>query len=110
MQTTSLPTVVRDLLETAREASAGRAAATVYGGQRRDLRQTVIALAVGTRLGEHDSPGEATIQVLQGEVVLHAGELTWHGATGDHTAIPAQRHDLEATTDAAVMLTVATRA
>lgn len=90
-----------------REASSGRAAVTAYGGREHRLRQTLIALRAGERLGEHDAPEEATLQVLEGEVALHAGGDTWRGSAGDHLVIPPQRHDLEAISDAAVLLTVA---
>jgi quercetin dioxygenase-like cupin family protein len=96
-------------LAAAREAGSGRAAVTVYGGQQHDLRQTLIALVEGRSLGEHDSPGEATLQVLSGRVRLHAGEETWEGGAGDYVHIPPQRHDLEAVSDAVVLLTVANR-
>lgn len=110
MESTSLKQLVDTQIEAARAASAGRAASTVHGGREHDLRQTVIALAAGNSLGEHDSPGEATLQVLRGEVRLHAGGATWEGAEGDYLLIPQERHDLEAVSDAAVLLTVATRA
>ncbi|MBS4751674.1 cupin domain-containing protein [Nocardioides sp. zg-ZUI104] len=108
MDSTSLTTLAAAQLEKAREASSGRASVTVYGGQEHRLRQTLIALREGERLGEHDAPDEATLQVLQGEVALHAGTDTWRGGAGDHLVIPPQRHDLEALSDAAVLLTVAT--
>ena len=107
MERTSLTALADEQLAAAREASSGRAAVTVYGGQQHRLRQTLIALTAGTRLGEHEAPPEATLQVLVGEVTLHAGSTTWTGGNGDHVAIPQQRHDLEAITDAAVLLTVA---
>ena len=109
MQGQSLTTLAEKQLDAARASSSGRAAVTVYGGQEHDLRQTLIALAGGHRLGEHDSPGEATLQVLQGRVRLHADEETWDGDLGDYLIIPPQRHDLEALTDAVVLLTVAGR-
>ncbi|MCD9199092.1 cupin domain-containing protein [Aeromicrobium wangtongii] len=95
-------------LATARAASSGRAATTVYGGQEHDLRQTLIALAEGHSLGEHEPPGEATLQVLSGQVRLTAGDDSWDGAAGDYLIIPGARHDLLAVTDAVVLLTVAT--
>jgi len=110
MKSTSLTGLVDEQLVKARGASSGRGAMTVHGGQEHDLRQTVIALAEGRSLGEHESPGEATLQVLRGRVRLMAGEETWEGAEGDHLVIPPTRHDLTALTDAAVLLTVATRA
>lgn len=110
MITTSLAGLADQHLEKARSASAGRSAVTIFGGQEHDLRQTLIALAADRSLGEHDSPGEATLQVLRGRVRLHAGEESWEGGAGDLLVIPPQRHDLTALDDAAVLLTVATRA
>lgn len=106
MNTTQLAELVDEHLVEARRSSAGRSAHTIYGGQGHVLRQTVIALVAQRRLGEHDSPGEATLQVLRGRVRLHAGEETWDGEAGDHVVIPPVRHDLEALEDAAVLLTV----
>jgi quercetin dioxygenase-like cupin family protein len=110
MQITSLTDLATQQLRSAHVASAGRSAVTVYGGREHDLRQTLIALTAGSRLGEHESPGEATLQVLEGELTLHAGEDAHDLRAGDHGLIPPQRHDLEARTDAVVLLTVATRA
>ncbi|TQK72462.1 MULTISPECIES: cupin domain-containing protein [unclassified Nocardioides] len=107
MESTNLTTLTDSQLAAARAASSGRAAVTVYGGREHRLRQTLIALRAGERLGEHDAPEEATLQVLEGEVALHAGGETWQGVAGDHVVIPPQRHDLEALSDAAVLLTVA---
>ena len=110
MKSTSLTRLMENQLDRARGATSGRGAVTVHGGQKHDLRQTVIALAEGRSLGEHESPGEATLQVLSGHVRLIAGEEAWEGTEGDHLVIPPARHDLTALTDAAVLLTVATRA
>ena len=110
MQSQSLSRLADEKLAAAREASSGRAAVTVYGGHEHDLRQTLVALVSGRALGEHDSPGEATLQVLVGEVRLTAGADSWDGEQGDHLVIPPERHDLLATTDAVVLLTVATKA
>lgn len=110
MQTTSLTALAAGQLDAARAASSGRSAVTVYGGREHDLRQTLVALTAGTVLGEHEAPGEATLQVLQGSVTLHAGDDSWDGQAGDHLVVPARRHDLSARSDAVVLLTVATRA
>lgn len=108
MQGRSLRELAETELAAAREASSGRAAATIYGGQEHDLRQTLIALVADQALGEHESPGEATLQVLSGEVRLTAGDDSWDGAAGDYLIIPRERHDLLALSDAVVLLTVAT--
>jgi quercetin dioxygenase-like cupin family protein len=71
------------------------------------LRQTLLALAAGRGLDEHDSPGEATLQVLLGHVRLATATQAWEGTAGDYPILPAQRHTLTALEDAAVILTVA---
>ena len=107
MEKLSLTALTRQHLQTAREAPSGRSAHTVYGGHEHVLRQTLIALAAGRALDEHDSPGEATIQVLQGRVRLSTTEASWEGSPGDHLTIPDTRHALTALEDCVVLLTVA---
>ncbi len=70
------------------------------------LRETVIAILAEHGLAEHESPGEATLQVLRGRVRLDSEPDSWEGATGDHTIIPGRRHSLTALEDCAVLLTV----
>ena len=66
----------------------------------------MVALLAGHELSEHDSPGQASLQVLQGHVRLTAGDETWDGKTGDYVTIPPQRHSLLALDDSVVVLTV----
>lgn len=106
MQKESLTALVRHHIETARTASSGRSAHTVYGGHEHVLRQTLIALRAGCNLDEHENPGEATLQVLRGRVTLVAGDSRWNGSPGDLITIPNERHSLEAVEDSAVLLTV----
>jgi quercetin dioxygenase-like cupin family protein len=106
----SLTALARQQLKLARAASSGRSAQTVFGGHEHALRQTLIALAAGRRLDEHDSPGEATVHVLHGRVRLASGDLAWEGSPGDLIVVPAARHALEALEDSAVLLTVSTPA
>ncbi len=109
MQKSSLTALARQQLTLAREASSGRSARTVYGGHEHTLRQTLIALAAGRRLDEHDSPGEATVYVLHGRVRLVADDTGWEGSAGDLIIVPVARHSLEAIEDSAVLLTVSAR-
>lgn len=102
----SLTAMARQHLATAQSASSGRSAHTVYGGHEHRLRQTVVALAAGNDLDEHESPGEATLQVLQGRVKLTSADASWDGAPGDLLTIPASRHALHACEDSVVLLTV----
>ncbi|HEX7186796.1 MAG TPA: cupin domain-containing protein [Actinomycetes bacterium] len=107
MQKLSLTALAREQLTSAKEASSGRSAQTVYGGHEHVLRQTVVALAAGHRLEEHENPGEATVHVLTGRVRLGARDATWDGSPGDLLIVPDTRHTLEALEDSTVFLTVA---
>jgi quercetin dioxygenase-like cupin family protein len=106
MESISLTSLAADKLSEAHKSHSGRAAHTIHGGHTHELRQTVLALLAGHDLSEHDSPGESTLQVLQGHVRLTAGEDAWDGETGDYVVIPPQRHALHAVEDSVVMLTV----
>jgi quercetin dioxygenase-like cupin family protein len=101
-----LQTVVDEQLATARSVDAGRAARTIHGGQDHFLRQTVIALLADREQSEHESPGEATLQVLHGRVLLRAGDTDCEGSGGDYIVIPPTRHSLKALEDSVVLLTV----
>ena len=107
MNKTSLTALAREQSELAGRASSGRSATTVYGGHEHTLRQTVIALAAGHKLDEHENPGEATVHVLRGRVRLVSDDVSGDGLPGDLIVVPARVHALEALEDSAVLLTVA---
>jgi len=107
MQKLSLEAVARELLARAAETSGGRAAQTVIGGHEKVLRQTVIAIVQDAELTEHASPGEASVYVLHGRVLLEAGDSSWEGRSGDLLIVPDAPHSLQALQDSAVVLTVA---
>src|SRR5690242_6516177 len=96
MDKISLTALIRQQLAAAHDTQSGRSAHTVYGGHQHTLRQTLIALTAGTRLDDHDSPGEATLQVLLGRVRLTSADSSWDGRVGDHLVIPPTRHGLHA--------------
>ena len=106
MDSISLTSLAEQQLTLARQAHSGRASYTIHGGHALELRQTVMALASGHELGEHDSPGEATLQVLHGHVRLIAGDDAWEGKMGDYVTIPPRRHALLSLEDSVVILTV----
>lgn len=106
MEKISLTALARQHLAAARAASSGRSAHTVYGGHEHALRQTLIALTAGSSLDEHESPGEATLQVLDGRVRVTNSKAGWDGSAGDHIVIPCTRHGLHAIEDSVVLLTV----
>lgn len=96
-----------ELLPQAREHHSHRAANTLVTGT--SQRVTLIAMAEGAELGEHDAPPAATLQVITGRVRLHTHDRDWLLGTGQLVAIPPQRHGLTALADSAVLLTVALR-
>ena len=106
---TDLQKTADDLQAQAAGSSAHRAADTVYGGSDHALRQTVIALTAGSELDEHESPGEATLQVLRGKVELRSGGSSTTVSEGQLAPIPPERHSLSATDDSVVLLTVVKR-
>ncbi|MET7396256.1 LuxR family transcriptional regulator [Dactylosporangium sp. NPDC005572] len=107
MHTQSLTGLAAEHLATAQAAVSGRSAHTVVGGHTKALRQTIIALAAGHRLDEHENPGEATVHVLHGQVRMTAAADTCDAAAGDLLTVPDARHSLEAITDSVILLTVA---
>lgn len=106
MQKISLVALARHELAQAKEASSGRSAKTIFGGHEHQLRQTLIALTAGQSLAEHQNPGEATLQVLDGRVVLRSGDVSWNGSPGDLLTIPDGLHSLDAVDDSVILLTV----
>lgn len=110
IEVVSLTTLADRHLVLAREAGSGRSAQGLSGGRDQLMRQTLIALAAGRELGEHESPGEAILQVLMGRVRLSTstGDSA-EAQAGSQIAIPPLRHDLAALEDAVVLLTVVSR-
>ena len=70
MHSLALSALVDERLDAARASPSGRRARTVHGGHEHALRPTLIALVAGAALGDHSSPGEATLQVMHGRVRL----------------------------------------
>ncbi|MBM7457932.1 cupin domain-containing protein [Rhodococcus coprophilus] len=106
MDKLSLTALARQQLKLAATSSSGRSSQTVLGGHTKHLRQTMVALLAGHELAEHDSPGEATLQVLHGQLQLIAGDDHWKGSAGDLLVIPLIRHSVRAIEDVAFLLTV----
>jgi quercetin dioxygenase-like cupin family protein len=107
MDVASITALVENQISLATTADSGRSSVTVYGRSGARLRQTVIALAAGRVLGEHKSPGDASVFCLRGRVRLHAGESQAELGEGDLVAVPPQRHHLEAVEPSVLLLTVA---
>ncbi|MFD1506208.1 cupin [Georgenia yuyongxinii] len=101
-----IPGLVAEHLAAAEASPRGRSALKlIHDGP---LRQSIIALAAGQKLEEHNTPLAATLQVLHGlvrltspggDVVLPAGALE---------PVPHERHGLAAIEDSVVLLTAVT--
>ena len=101
-----LTALAADLLDKAAAAHARRAAYTLAHPVD-GLRQTVIALLAGVDLGEHESPGPASLLVLRGQVRVVTGNGGVAIGAGEITPVPMQRHGLHADLDSVVLLSVA---
>jgi quercetin dioxygenase-like cupin family protein len=107
MQKMSLQALAREQARRASSSRSGRSAKTVWGGHEHVLRQTLIALTANSALSEHESPGETTIQVINGRVQMTADGHRWEGRQGDLLLVPSARHALLAVEDSVILLTVA---
>lgn len=106
MEPISLETLTTDLFARARESQSGRAAHNLLAGREHPLSQTVIAIVGGHGLGEHESPGEATLHVLRGHVRFTAGASSCELTAGDFLPIPPERHAVDALEDSVLLLSV----
>jgi len=102
-----LTSLADEHLAIARDDPHGRSAVLVaHDGE---LRQTLIALAAGARLGEHNSPAAATLQVLVGGVrVEDATGVQADVAEGCLWVLTHERHSVVADDEAVFLLTTVT--
>lgn len=107
MTKVSIDALAREQLHAAGLAKSQRAADTVVGGHEKILRQTVVALLAGAKIGERENHDEATIYVMSGRVLLEAEGVSWRARTGSLLILPSGRHSLEALEDSTLLLTVA---
>jgi quercetin dioxygenase-like cupin family protein len=107
MDVASITELAANHLRMATTAESGRSSVTVYAKSRARLRQTLIALAAGRTLSEHQSPGDASVFCLQGRIRVHAGSSHAELGPGTLVAVPPQRHNVEAVEPSVLLLTVA---
>jgi quercetin dioxygenase-like cupin family protein len=110
METVALDALGEHLLTEARVASSGRCAVTIHGGHVHSLRQTLIGVAAGHALDEHENTGEVTLQLLRGRARVVAGADAAEFVVGDYVVIPRQWDTFEALEDTVVLLTAAVQA
>lgn len=73
-----------------------------------ELRVVLLELQAGAQLGEHETKGRLTLQVLRGHVALRLEEREVELSAGALFAIaPQLRHDLAAREPSSVLLTIA---
>lgn len=104
---TNLARAVQSNLDAALASHNGRSTELIA----RDgvLRQSVVALARGIRLQEHNSPPAATLLVLHGTVRVEIGDDeqgTFH--EGELWTLTHERHSVLAVEDCAFLLTTVT--
>lgn len=107
METLALDDLGDKLLAEARLASSGRYATTIHGGHVNSLRQTLIGLADGCRLIEHENTGEITLLLLRGRARVVASTGDHELVAGDYVVIPRTWDSLEALEETVVLLTAA---
>ena len=107
METIALGALGEKLLAEARSASSGRYAVTIHGGHVNSLRQTLIGVAAGHTLDEHENAVEITLQVLQGRARVVAAGTDVELAAGDYAVVPPVWDSFEALEDTVVLLTAA---
>jgi quercetin dioxygenase-like cupin family protein len=76
------------------------------GRHEKVLRQAVIGMIAGARLGEHQNPGEAQAWSCMGTYDSQQRAVVG-GHSGDLLIMPDNRHSLEALGDSVVLLMAA---
>ncbi len=100
-----LTELTRAHLRSAHASAHGRSAELVaHDGA---LRQSVIGLVAGARLGEHNSPHAASMHVLQGRVRVTGVPGPEIGA-GELVVLTHERHAVTAVEDSVFLLTTVT--
>lgn len=94
----------RELLDGA--AAGSRKAITL--AKQDDLSIVLMAMREGNKLAEHNAPGTVTIHVLQGQASITVGNEVIAGREGVLVQLAnGLRHDVEAKSDALLLITVA---
>ena len=107
MEPIDLNALAAEHLAAAKASSNGRSSTKIVGDHTALLRMNLIALAEGATLQDHESPGEATLTVIEGSIEFHAASESVTLSVGQMLVVPPLRHGLSALTDAVVVLTVA---
>lgn len=75
--------------------------------KKHDLRVVLISLERGARMNEHHADGTISVQVLKGSMRINVGGKPYELSAGNLFTLGSSiRHDVEATEDAAFLLTM----
>jgi len=86
------------------QLAATTTAAIIKAGQLEVIR---VVLPAGKELRQHDTPGEITVQCIEGEVEFHAGTSAHLLQAGDFLHLgPRAPHSLRALKDASLLVTI----
>lgn len=107
MDVVSIDALADAQLAAAQAADSGRSATTVHGRTGARLRQTLIAIDADRVLGEHQSPGDASVFCLRGKIRIRTSNGQIDLGAGELVAVPALRHDVIALEPSVAILTVA---
>lgn len=106
MDTVHLQELAADSLEQAGATSSGRHSHTLVGGHGHALRQTLMALKADHGLADHESPGEATVQVITGHITISTASTVTHVRAGELCVVPGELHSVQSLEDSVMLLTV----
>ena len=98
--------LTEEYVEAASTAPHGRSAELVL--QDGPLRQSVLGLAEGAELAEHEAPPAGSVLVLKGAIEIVSPSGTIALETGMLAEIPRERHSVRALVDSAFLLTAVT--
>ncbi|KAA1424659.1 cupin [Mumia zhuanghuii] len=98
--------LTQEYVDASSSAPHGRSAELVL--QDGPLRQSVLGLAQGAVLSEHDSPPAGSVLVLRGAIEIVGASETIALETGMLSELPRERHSVRATVDSAFLLTAVT--
>jgi quercetin dioxygenase-like cupin family protein len=105
MEIVALGVLGEKLLAEAQSVPSGRYAVTIHGGHAQSLRQTVVGVAAGHVLDEHENTGEVTLQLIRGRARVVAASDAVELVAGDYVVIPLKWDSFEALEDTVVLLT-----
>ncbi|MBW9207892.1 hypothetical protein KV102_05865 [Mumia sp. zg.B53] len=98
--------LTEEYVDAASSAPHGRSAELVLTDG--PLRQSVLGLAEGAELSEHEAPPAGSILVLTGAIEVVGASGTTALETGMLAQIPRERHSVKALADSVFLLTAVT--